>query len=195
MLPTPHPPIFPKSYLDSYSTLLAQPEATTTTTTTTKTNSKQQSPEAQERKAQQLKRRQQQAAYSASFSLVKGQLSSLLSTFFMLYMTANSLQIFPLIMLSMTAWTPVRSIFAINSTFARYEKTGVACHLPKFCYFVLNLIAIMAVVWKCNKMDLIPLEWIDYDPFQWSYQVYQPESGGNFVAVKVLIDKIAAQFR
>lgn len=160
-MPYQSPPIYPKSYINSYLDVIPSPQNTSKPFSSTNTVFKQ--------TEEQRQLRKQKSAYSAAWMVVKSTITSVLSTFFMLWMTGNSLQIFPLIMLTMSAFTPIKSIWSLSSTFERYEQTGITCYLPKLCFLVLNLISLCGVLWKCNKMNLIPLEWLDYDPYLYAH--------------------------
>ena len=113
--------------------------------------------------------RKEKAAYRAALNFAKGSISSVVSTLFMLWMTGNSLQIFPLIMLCMSAFAPVRAILSTNSSFHHYQNHtknyAPLLFFPKFLYLALNSIALLACLWKANKMNLIPLETFSYDPY------------------------------
>jgi hypothetical protein len=170
------PPIFPTSlsYETSYQPFLPTP---TTVSKSLKVTQEQQL--RRNTKNEQVKK--QQTAYNSALSLAKSMVNQVVQTFFMLWMTGNSIQIFSLIMLAMAAISPIKSIFQIGGLFSKYEKMGANCFFPKFLYFVGNIICIGLVLWKCNKMNLIPLEWLENDKYLHSYQYYNDQSSNGIL--------------
>jgi len=77
---------------------------------------------------------------------------------FGMYMSGNSLQIFSIMMVFMLFKNPITALFAIQSTFARFESEGTKSQLlmVKLVYIGTNLLALGLGIWKLNGMGLLP---------------------------------------
>eukprot|EP00455_Lapot_gusevi_P019060 TRINITY_DN20520_c0_g1_i3.p2 TRINITY_DN20520_c0_g1~~TRINITY_DN20520_c0_g1_i3.p2 ORF type:complete len:106 (-),score=20.37 TRINITY_DN20520_c0_g1_i3:184-501(-) len=77
-------------------------------------------------------------------------------TAFMLWMSGSSLQIFSLIMLSMSLWNPISAILDIQTAFAKYSDSNIDLTLPKLKYVAANLCGLSLALYKCYTMGLLP---------------------------------------
>jgi len=77
---------------------------------------------------------------------------------FGMYMSGNSLQIFSIMMVFMLFKNPITALFAIQSTFARFESEGTRSQLllVKLVFIGTNLLALGLGIWKVNGMGLLP---------------------------------------
>ncbi|CAG9326409.1 unnamed protein product [Blepharisma stoltei] len=98
------------------------------------------------------------------------------STFLMLYMSGSALNIIPIIITCMAMFTPIKTLFSFKEAFAPYEEEGVSLFFPKLKYLTLNMITMLAGIYKFSIMGLIPVnaeDWISMipirDPIEVSY--------------------------
>lgn len=85
---------------------------------------------------------------------------SLPMTFFMMYMSGNSLQIFSIMMVYMAFKNPIMGLVGTNQAFERFESdTNKGKILQvKLAYIVMQLIALGVGIWKVNGMGLLPYD-------------------------------------
>lgn len=87
---------------------------------------------------------------------------------FGMYMSGNSLQIFSIMMVFMLFKNPITALFAIQSTFARFESEGTRSQLllVKLVFIGTNLLALGLGIWKVNGMGLLPTtrsDWLAWE--------------------------------
>lgn len=83
---------------------------------------------------------------------------SLPMTFFMMYMSGNSLQIFSIMMVFMAFKNPVVGLFGTNQAFERFESDTNKAKIVqvKLAYIAMQLVALGVGIWKVNGMGLLP---------------------------------------
>ncbi|KAI0987412.1 hypothetical protein GJ496_006619 [Pomphorhynchus laevis] len=95
---------------------------------------------------------------------------------FMMWMSGNSLSLFPLMMIVMMLTKPFQAIFTCNSTFDNELSTfdtsdndpTAAKHstlLPKLIFILGNITLTAMVLFKCHMMGILPLyasDWVSY---------------------------------
>ena len=73
-----------------------------------------------------------------------------------MYMSGNTISIFPIMMVVMMAIRPVKTLFSVNSTFKALDNVegggGIANLGQKFVYVIGNLVNIALAMWKCHGM-------------------------------------------
>lgn len=76
----------------------------------------------------------------------------------MMYMSGNSLQIFSVMMTFMLFMNPLKALFSVGSTFARFENERTKGRLVtvKAAYILLQFVTIALGIWKVNGMGLLP---------------------------------------
>jgi ER membrane protein complex subunit 4 len=110
-----------------------------------------------------LKEMKQAKAWEASNKPIH----NMISTFLMLYMSGTGIHIFSIIITCMAMWTPIMALFTVNTAFAQFEGEGVSLFLPKVKYLALNMVLMMAGLYKFSVMGLIPTnaeDWISLVP-------------------------------
>ncbi|KAI0553633.1 hypothetical protein F4679DRAFT_429813 [Xylaria curta] len=95
-------------------------------------------------------------------------IKSLPMTFFMMYMSGNSLQIFSIMMVYMAFKNPIVGLVGTNQAFERFESdTNKAKILQvKLAYIVMQLVALAVGIWKVNGMGLLPTtrsDWLAWE--------------------------------
>ena len=98
---------------------------------------------------------------------------------FIMYMSGNTISIFPIMMVVMMTLRPVKTLFSINSTFKALDATdggGVVNIGQKIVYVIGNLVNILMAMYKCHSMGLLPThasDWLAFaDPVlraEWAY--------------------------
>ena len=83
---------------------------------------------------------------------------SLMMNAFMMYMSGSNLNMWTISTLGMAIMTPLKSLFGINSQFAKFEDSDGKVNLqtPKMIFLVLNLIWLFIGLYKMSKMRLLP---------------------------------------
>ncbi|OMJ95349.1 hypothetical protein SteCoe_1255 [Stentor coeruleus] len=117
-----------------------------------------------------LKEMKQAKAWEAS----NRPFQSMISTFLMLFMSGSGLNIISIIITCMAMWTPVKAFFTVNSVFAPYEGEGVSLLVPKLKYCALNMVVMIAGLYKFSIMGLIPTnaeDWISVVPISHPLEV------------------------
>ncbi|XP_054164516.1 ER membrane protein complex subunit 4-like [Oppia nitens] len=85
---------------------------------------------------------------------------------FIMYMSGNSISIFPIMMVGMLFLRPIKALIQINTTFKMIE--GHQAILQKLIYLIGNLLCVALALYKCQSMGLLPShasDWLDFvDP-------------------------------
>lgn len=80
-----------------------------------------------------------------------------------MYMSGNSISIFPIMMVGMMLVRPIKAIIATQATFKVIEGTQAAGQ--KIVYFLGNLANVALAVYKCHSMGLLPTHASDWLAF------------------------------
>jgi ER membrane protein complex subunit 4 len=119
--------------------------------------------EESKKREKNLKEMKQSKAWEASNRPIQ----SMFSTFLMLFMSGSGLNFISIIITCMAMWTPIKAFITVNSVFAQFEGEGVSLILPKLKYLALNVIVMIAGVYKLSVMGLLPFnaeDWISLVP-------------------------------
>ncbi|VDN05226.1 unnamed protein product [Thelazia callipaeda] len=91
---------------------------------------------------------------------------SLPMNMFMMYMSGNTISIFPIMMIAMMAWRPVKALMSVNPVFKPLQDEHIGSLLPHKLVFVLgNMVAIAMALYKLHGMGLLPnhaSDWLDF---------------------------------
>jgi hypothetical protein len=97
---------------------------------------------------------------------------------FIMYMSGNTISIFPIMMVVMMAVRPVKTLFSVNATFRALDAAeGSMANIgQKIVYVLGNLLNIAMAMYKCHSMGLLPThssDWLAFaDPVfraEWAY--------------------------
>ncbi|MFH4974150.1 hypothetical protein AB6A40_000859 [Gnathostoma spinigerum] len=93
-------------------------------------------------------------------------MKSLPMNMFMMYMSGNTISIFPIMMIAMMAWTPVKALMSVNAKFKplQDEHTG-SLLLHKIVFVLGNMAAVAMALYKLHGMGLLPnhaSDWLDF---------------------------------
>lgn len=80
-----------------------------------------------------------------------------------MYMSGNSISIFPIMMVGMMLVRPMKAIIGTQGTFKVVDGISVAGQ--KIIYFLGNLANIALAVYKCHSMGLLPTHASDWLAF------------------------------
>lgn len=108
-----------------------------------------------------------------SWDVALGPIKSLPMNIFLMYMSGNTISIFPIMMLGMMFFRPVQAMMAIRTTMKMLERSKQYCLLT-FVFALGNLLAIGLAVYKCHSMGLLPThesDWLSFvSPLErWEY--------------------------
>ncbi|GAP87355.1 putative ER membrane duf1077 domain-containing protein [Rosellinia necatrix] len=95
-------------------------------------------------------------------------IKSLPMTFFMMYMSGNSLQIFSIMMVFMAFKNPIMGLVGTNQAFERFESDTNKSKIlqVKLAYIAMQLVALGVGIWKVNGMGLLPTtrsDWLAWE--------------------------------
>ncbi|KAL0481488.1 hypothetical protein AKO1_011257 [Acrasis kona] len=110
----------------------------------------------------------QQLQEKKAWELAQSPFKTLLMTGFLMWMSGNQVNIFPIIITVMALINPFKALFSTNAVFKSFEEEGVAVTLPKLVYFGLNCVGVALAVYKCNNMGLLPQQsdWANTTPLE-----------------------------
>ncbi|MCP9262924.1 ER membrane protein complex subunit 4 [Dirofilaria immitis] len=93
-------------------------------------------------------------------------IKSLPMNLFMMYMSGSTISIFPIMMIAMMAWRPVKALMNVNLAFKPLQDEHMGSLLLHKLVFVLgNMIAIAMALYKLHSMGLLPnhaSDWLDF---------------------------------
>ncbi|KAK9509850.1 hypothetical protein O3M35_004751 [Rhynocoris fuscipes] len=98
-----------------------------------------------------------------SWDLALGPLKQVPMNLFIMYMSGNSISIFPIMMVCMLVVRPVKALFTMQNTFKMIEGSHAAGQ--KFVYFLGNIVNIILALYKCQSMGLLPTHASDWLAF------------------------------
>merc|ERR1712126_586146 len=87
---------------------------------------------------------------------------------FIMYMSGNTISIFPIMMVIMMAVRPFKTLFSVNATFRALDADGSSNLGQKFVLG--NLVNVALAMYKCHSMGLLPThasDWLAFaDPLE-----------------------------
>jgi len=98
-----------------------------------------------------------------SWDIALGPIRQIPMNLFIMYMSGNSISIFPIMMVGMLFLRPIKALIQTNSTFKMIE--GHQAILQKLIYLVGNLLCVALALYKCQSMGLLPShasDWLDF---------------------------------
>uniref|UniRef100_A0A914LJW0 ER membrane protein complex subunit 4 n=1 Tax=Meloidogyne incognita TaxID=6306 RepID=A0A914LJW0_MELIC len=109
---------------------------------------------------------QQHLLNKRAWDVALGPLKALPMNMFMMYMAGNTISIFPIMMVMMMVWRPIKTLLSVNATFKVMEQEyGSSLILHKIVFILGNLGAVALAVYKCHTMGLLPnheSDWLDF---------------------------------
>lgn len=100
-----------------------------------------------------------------SWDIALGPIKSLPMNFFVMWMAGNTISIFPLMMVGMMAFRPIKALPSVNSVFSTVEPSLSSLWLQKFVYILGNLLGIGLALYKCQTMGFLPTHASDWLAF------------------------------
>jgi len=82
---------------------------------------------------------------------------------FIMYMSGNSISIFPIMMVGMLFLRPIKALLSVSATFKAIEGEGAI--LMKLVYLLGHVGCILLAIYKCNSMGLLPThpsDWLEF---------------------------------
>ncbi|XP_035790747.1 ER membrane protein complex subunit 4-like [Anopheles albimanus] len=98
-----------------------------------------------------------------SWEIALGPIKQFPMNLVIMYMSGNSISIFPIMMVVMMFIRPVKSILATHSTFRVIE--GVSATGQKLVFLLGNLVNVGLALYKCHSMGLLPTHASDWLAF------------------------------
>ncbi|KAK7910469.1 hypothetical protein WMY93_015153 [Mugilogobius chulae] len=122
-----------------------------------------------------------------------GPLKQIPMNLFIMYMSGNTISIFPIMMVCMMAWRPIQALMSMSATFKLLESSSQQW-LQGLVYLVGNLLASALAIYKCQSMGLLPTHSSDWLAFIEPPQRLEIMGGGmvfDSVVVVVLVVVVA----
>jgi hypothetical protein len=101
-----------------------------------------------------------------AWELATSPFRGLFMTAFLLWMSGNTIHIFPIIITVMSIFNPLRSIFTTRAAFQQFEDSNINLTLPKLVYIFFHLIGLGIALVKCYYLGLLPnyTDWLASTP-------------------------------
>lgn len=93
-----------------------------------------------------------------------GPLKQIPMNLFIMYMSGNTISIFPIMMVCMMAWRPIQALMSMSATFKLLESSSQQW-LQGLVYLIGNLLASALAIYKCQSMGLLPTHSSDWLAF------------------------------
>jgi len=104
-----------------------------------------------------------------SWDVALGPLKQVPMNLFIMYMSGNTISIFPIMMVIMMMVRPVKTMFTMKQTFKSFESgagtTGTNTIGQKFVFVLGNLANLALAMYKCHGMGLLPTHASDWLAF------------------------------
>ncbi|CAJ0574619.1 unnamed protein product, partial [Mesorhabditis spiculigera] len=118
--------------------------------------------------AEQSSDQQEHLMKKRAWDVAMGPGKSLPMNMFMMYMAGRSISIFPIMMVAMMLWRPLKALFSVNSTFKPLEHESTGSLLPHKLVFLLGNCGVVALaIYKIHTMGLLPnydSDWLEFVP-------------------------------
>ncbi|KAL9702657.1 hypothetical protein quinque_006175 [Culex quinquefasciatus] len=98
-----------------------------------------------------------------SWDIALGPIKQFPMNLLIMYMSGNSISIFPIMMVVMMLIRPFKAMLSTGATFKVIE--GVQATGQKFVYFLGNLVNVGLALYKCHSMGLLPTHASDWLAF------------------------------
>ena len=96
---------------------------------------------------------------------------------FIMYMSGSSISIFPIMIVGMMIFRPIKAMMAYKATFKMLDADSKAI-LLKLVWLLGNCLGIVIAVWKCHSMGLLPTSPSDWLAFKEHRQRVEYVIGG-----------------
>ncbi|XP_035287094.1 ER membrane protein complex subunit 4 [Anguilla rostrata] len=106
-----------------------------------------------------------------------GPLKQIPMNLFIMYMSGNTISIFPIMMVCMMAWRPIQALMSMSATFKLLESSSQQW-LQGLVYLVGNLLGSALAIYKCQSMGLLPTHSSDWLAFIEPAQRVEVMGGG-----------------
>ncbi|KAH8273019.1 ER membrane protein complex subunit 4 [Drosophila bipectinata] len=107
--------------------------------------------------------RDQRLVIKKSWDLALGPLKNIPMNLFIMYMSGNSISIFPIMMVGMMLIRPIKAMFTTQVTSKMAE--GAQGTGQRIVYFLGNLANVALALYKCHSMGLLPTHASDWLAF------------------------------
>ncbi|XP_069044822.1 ER membrane protein complex subunit 4 [Lepisosteus oculatus] len=101
---------------------------------------------------------------SRCWDVALGPLKQIPMNLFIMYMSGNTISIFPIMMVCMMAWRPIQALMSMSATFKLLESSSQQW-LQGLVYLIGNLLGLALAVYKCQSMGLLPTHSSDWLAF------------------------------
>ncbi|CAL8083666.1 unnamed protein product [Calicophoron daubneyi] len=117
-----------------------------------------------------------QLVVQRSWNIALGPLRQVPMNLFIMWISGNSISIFPLMSVIMLFLRPIQALFSIQSTFSLIE--GSQAPIQCFVYVLGNFVTIALAMYKCHTMGLLPTYASDWLSFVELPQAAEWSAGG-----------------
>lgn len=114
-----------------------------------------------------------------SWNIALGPVKQIPMNLFIMYMSGSSISIFPIMIIGMMVFRPIKAMMAYKSTFKMLDADAQAI-LQKIVWLFGNLLGIGVALWKCHSMGLLPTSPSDWLAFKEHRQRVEYVIGGLY---------------
>ncbi|XP_057306603.1 ER membrane protein complex subunit 4-like [Hydractinia symbiolongicarpus] len=100
-----------------------------------------------------------------SWNIALAPIKQLPMNLFIMYMSGNSISIFPIMIIGMMIFRPIKAILAYKGTFKMLDADPQAI-LQKLAWLFGNFLGIAVALWKCQSLGLLPTAPSDWLAFK-----------------------------
>ncbi|XP_014678549.1 PREDICTED: ER membrane protein complex subunit 4-like [Priapulus caudatus] len=111
-----------------------------------------------------------------SWDIALAPMKQLPMNLFIMWMSGNSISIFPIMMVGMMLFRPFKALFTLQNTFKMIE--GSQAIIQRMVYFLGNVLGIGLALYKCQSMGLLPTHSSDWLAFVQPQQRLEYSGGG-----------------
>jgi len=101
-----------------------------------------------------------------SWNIALGPIKQVPMNLFMMYMSGSSISIFPIMIIGMMIFRPIKAVMAFKETFKVLDHDSNSTILQKIVWLFGNLLGISVALWKCHSMGLLPTSPSDWLAFK-----------------------------
>ena len=101
-----------------------------------------------------------------SWNIALGPVKQVPMNLFIMYMSGSSISIFPIMIIGMMVFRPIKAMMAFKETFKVLDQDANSSILQKIVWIFGNLLGICVALWKCQSMGMLPTSPSDWLAFK-----------------------------
>ncbi|XP_066920449.1 ER membrane protein complex subunit 4-like [Clytia hemisphaerica] len=101
-----------------------------------------------------------------SWNIALGPIKQVPMNLFIMYMSGSSISIFPIMVIGMMVFRPIKAVMAFKDTFKVLDQDSNSAILQKIVWLFGNVLGICVALWKCHSMGILPTSPSDWLAFK-----------------------------